>query len=117
MLAGQQDAVDEVEEVVVLHGQDGGEEGGQDEEEEAGGHGWLGSTGQWRNKIISDKLFSNIVIYMKLKDTARYEGLLLVPAEGFGRGFFCPSDKKRAYYAVFVHFWQFLVSSSNQKKF
>ena len=52
-----------------------------------------------------------------LEITASYAGLLLVPAEGFGRGFFCPSGKKRAYYAVLAHFWQFLVSSSNISNF
>ena len=45
---------------------------------------------------------------------ARYGGLLLAPAEGFGLRprLFLPG-KKRAYYAVLAHFWQFLVSSSN----
>ena len=52
-----------------------------------------------------------------LEDTARYAGLLLAPAEGFGRGYFCPSGKKRAYYAVLAHFWRFLVSSSNLGNF
>ena len=41
---------------------------------------------------------------IKLEDTARYAGLLLTPAEGFGRGFSCPSGKKRAFYAVLAHF-------------
>ena len=49
MLAGQQDAVDEVEGGVVLQCQGGGQDGGQ-QEEEGGGHGWLGPTGQWRKK-------------------------------------------------------------------
>ena len=48
-----------------------------------------------------------------LEDTARYVGLLLAPAEGFDRGFFGPSGKKRAFYAVLAQFWQFLVFSSN----
>ena len=48
---------------------------------------------------------------------ARYVGLLLAPAKGFGRGFFRPSGKKRAYYAVLVFFWQFLGSSSNLDNF
>ena len=48
---------------------------------------------------------------------ARYVGLLLAPAEGFdlwqrlflpfGRGFFCPLCKKRAYYDVLAHFGNF----------
>ena len=41
----------------------------------------------------------------KLEDTARYAGFLLAPAEGFGRGFFCTSGKKIAYYAVLGNFW------------
>ena len=32
-------------------------------------------------------------------------------------GFFCPSGKKRAYYAVLAHFWHFFVSSSNLGNF
>ena len=43
-----------------------------------------------------------------LEDTARYAGLLLAPAEGFGRGFFCPSGKKRAFllfWPIFGNFW------------
>ena len=44
---------------------------------------------------------------MTLEDTARYAGLLLAPAEGFGGGpgFFCPSGKKKPYYAVLANFW------------
>ena len=36
------------------------------------------------------------ILLLLLEGTARYAGLLLAPAEGFGRGFFCPSGKKRA---------------------
>ena len=52
------------------------------------------------------------------KITRRYD-LLLAPAEGFdqGRGFFCPSGKKRPYYGVLAHVWPFLVSSSKLGKF
>ena len=57
---------------------------------------------------------SSFLNLLKLEDTARYAGLLLAPAEGFGRGFFCPSGKKKAYYAVLALFWRFLVSSSNR---
>ena len=39
---------------------------------------------------------------MKLEDTARYAGILLAPA-----------GQKSAYYAVFAHFWHFLVYSTN----
>ena len=59
----------------------------------------------------------NFSFLIVLEDTARYAGLLLAPPEGFGRGFFCPSGKKRAYYAVLAHFWHFLVSSSNLGNF
>ena len=45
----------------------------------------------------------------ELEDTARYAGLLLAPAEGFGLWprLFCPSGKKRAYYAALAHFGNF----------
>ena len=61
-----------------------------------------------------------------LKDTARYASLLLAllarRASAFGRGFFCPMGKKRAYYAVLDDFWHFwcpvltLVTFKNPKK-
>ena len=60
---------------------------------------------------------TSFVFFLILEDTARYAGLLLAPVEGFGRGFFCPSGKKRAYYAVLAHFWQFLVSNSSLGNF
>ena len=43
-----------------------------------------------------------------LDDTARYAGLLLAPAEGFGlrsRVFLALRAKKTPYYAVLAHFW------------
>ena len=43
---------------------------------------------------------------------AQYVGLLLAPAEGFGRGFYCPLGKK-AYFAVLANLRSCLVSSSN----
>ena len=52
-----------------------------------------------------------------LESTARYVGLLLAHAEGFGlqpRLLFCPSGKKRAFYAVlayFCHFWCSVITS------
>ena len=46
------------------------------------------------------------MLLIQLEDTARYTGLLLALAEGFGQGFICPSGKKRGYYAVLAHFWQ-----------
>ena len=39
---------------------------------------------------------------MQPEDTARYRGFLLAPAEGFGLRFFRPSEKKRAFYAVYL---------------
>ena len=52
------------------------------------------------------------------EDTARYVGLFVAPAEGFGRGFFFAlRAKKRANFAVLDHFWQFLVSRSNLGNF
>ena len=56
----------------------------------------------------------------QLEDVARYAGLLLAPAEGFGlrpRLFLPFGQKKRAYYAVLAHFWKFLVPSSNLGNF
>ena len=47
-----------------------------------------------------------MLLSQELEDTARYAGLLLAP-----------SGKKRAYYAVLAHFWQFFVSSSNLGNF
>ena len=49
-----------------------------------------------------------------LEDTARYAGLLLAPAEGFGLR---PRAKKRPYYAVLDNFRPFLVSCSNLGNF
>ena len=36
-------------------------------------------------------------IFCKLEGTARYPGLLRAPAEGFGRGFFCPLKRKKTF--------------------
>ena len=60
---------------------------------------------------ISQNPFSLI----SLKDTSRYAGLLLAPAEGFGLWprIFDPSGKKRPYYAVLAQFWPFLVTISS----
>ena len=51
-----------------------------------------------------------MLLLLILKGTARYAGLLLAPVEDFGRGFFCPSAKKRAFYAVFAYFRPILCS-------
>ena len=51
---------------------------------------------------------------------ARYAGLLLAPAEGFGlrpKGFFALRAKKKAKLCCFGQFRQFLVSSSNLSNF
>ena len=50
-----------------------------------------------------------------LEDTARYTGLLLAPAEGFGLRprVVYPVGKTRPFYDVLVNFRPFLVSSSN----
>ena len=52
--------------------------------------------------------------YKKLEGRARYAGLILAPAEGFGRGFFGPSGKKELF-TLFVpilgHFWCSVVTS------
>ena len=42
-------------------------------------------------------LFNGKTQLMLLEDAARYAGLLLAPAEGFGQGFFALRAKKRAY--------------------
>ena len=52
-----------------------------------------------------------------LEGTAIYAALLLSTAEGFGRGFFCPSGKKRHFNAVSAYFRPFLVFSSNFSNF
>ena len=42
--------------------------------------------------IINMTLLLLLLLLLLLQgDTARYAGLLLAPAEGFGQGFFCPS--------------------------
>ena len=58
--------------------------------------------------LVSDSLLTIITtIYFNyiLEDTARYAGLLLAPAEGFGLQprLFLPFGQKRAYYAVLAH--------------
>ena len=44
------------------------------------------------------------VVLKWLEGTACYAGFLLTPTESFGRGFFGPSSKKRAFYAVLFIF-------------
>ena len=62
--------------------------------------------------MVEDR-FAKIAKLRVLKGSARYTGLLIAPAEGFGRGFFCPSGKKLAFYAVFAYFRPILVFGSN----
>ena len=64
----------------------------------AGEEGWLGS----KREVKWFPLF--IVQWWKLEDTARYAGLLLAPAEGFGRHFFFPSGKKKSLLCCFGPF-------------
>ena len=60
---------------------------------------------------------------LKLEDTARYAGLLLAPAEGFGRGLFLPGKKKliMRFWPILGHFWCPVVTlvtfSSNSSNF
>ena len=57
------------------------------------------------------------LLLYKLEGMACYAGLLLAPAEGFGLRPRLFLGKKRDYYAVLAHFWQFFVSSSNLGNF
>ena len=43
-------------------------------------------------------------IFTRIKPATRAYFQLLRKASAFGRGFFCPSGKKRAYYTVLAHF-------------
>ena len=61
---------------------------------------------------------------MLLEDTARYAGLILAPAEGIGRRFFCPLGKKdiiMLFWPIFGNFWcpvvTFVTFSSNSSNF
>ena len=51
----------------------------------------------------------NVHVSMQLEGTARYAGLLLAPAEGYGLRprFFLPFGQKGAFYAVFAYFRPF----------
>ena len=59
-----------------------------------------------------------IVLLSKQEGTARYTGLLLAPAEGFGlwQRLFGPLGEKTAFHAVGAYFRPFLVFSSNLRK-
>ena len=50
--------------------------------------------------------FKTLILYL-LEDTARYGGLLLAPAEGFGRGLFLPFGQKNNLLCFLANFWQF----------
>ena len=62
-------------------------------------------------------------LFLAIRITRRYSPLrglyfqLLRRASASGRGFFCPSGKKRAFYAVLAYFRPFLVFSSNLSNF
>ena len=50
----------------------------------------------------------HLLVLTRLEDTARYAGLLLAPAEGFGRGIFPPLGKKKLimlFWPILGHFW------------
>ena len=72
-------------------------------------------------KYIDSGILQNCPVLRNLLYYLYYAGLLLVPAEGFGRGFFCPSGKKRPYYALSAHLWFLVVTlvtfSSNLSNF
>ena len=61
----------------------------------------------------------NLLSSETLEDPARYMGLLLAPAEGFGQGFFCllsfwPKKKKKRlmlFVLIFGHLWCSVVTS------
>ena len=67
-----------------------------------------------RLKLV-DRRLANIIwreegeqVLSQLKDTARYTGLLLAPAEGFGPGFFALLAKKELimlFWPIFGDFW------------
>ena len=61
--------------------------------------------------IIKRLLPHNRFVKCKLEDTARYAGLLIAPAEGFGLWprLICPSGKKKSFFLlfwpIFGNFW------------
>ena len=60
------------------------------------------------------------IFLAQLEGTARYAGLLLAPAEGFGlrpRPFFDLRAKKDLFMSVLAQILEFLVISSNLSKF
>ena len=74
--------------------------------------------------LSSDGGIREQVCYQQEEDTARYAGLLLAPAEGFDRGSFCPSKKKKLimlFWFILGHFWCSVVTlvtfSSNLNNF
>ena len=78
----------------------------------------------WSSPVGPKKTLSFLTLFIRLTFflkkffivTRRY-GPLRGPTSSSCGGFFSPSGKKRAYYAVLAHFWQFLVSSSNLGNF
>ena len=72
-------------------------------------HSYLGGVARGHTPQV--KVVADSPLLSKLEDTARYAGLLLAPAQGFGRGrgFFCPSGKKKSFFMmfwpIFGNFW------------
>ena len=66
------------------------------------------SSQQLGRKVSSTRNLTVIIIIMnqKVQPATRAYFQLLQRASAFGRGFFCPSGKKRPYYAVLAHFCQ-----------
>ena len=73
-----------------------------------------------RAKTVLTAVFSHRFLinnYQKIRPNKRAYFELLRRALACGRGFFCHSGKKRAYYAVLANFRQMLVSRSNLGNF
>ena len=56
--------------------------------------------GGWGGCLIPNFLSNFSALIWTLEDTARYAGLLLDPADGFGPGFFCPLSPFLAIFGV-----------------
>ena len=69
-----------------------------------GVHKWYFLKNSFWADYLKKTIFKN-----KLEDTTRYTGLLLAPAEGFGRGLFFALQAKKGlfmlFWAVFGDFW------------
>ena len=58
---------------------------------------------------VGGAVLKTLSLLINLENMARYAGLLLALAEGFGLRprHFLPFGQKKAYYAVLAHFWPF----------